>query len=67
MYGSSDVWVWLMFTVVCVGQWLGRCVRVCVEERMAERACFVVGLLNSMKSVSEVIMNSNGLRQKRQK
>ena len=60
MYGSSDVWVWLMLTVVCVGEWLGRCVRVRVEERMAERACFVVGLLNCMKPVCEVIMNSNG-------
>ena len=30
VYGSSDVWVWLMLTVVCVGAWLGRCVYECV-------------------------------------
>ena len=33
--------VWLMLTVVSVVGWLGTCVFVRVEERMAERACFV--------------------------
>ena len=41
--GSSDVWVWFMIAVVCVGGLFGDCVWVRVGERMAERACFVVG------------------------
>ena len=33
----------LMIAVVCVGGWLGGCVWVRVEERIAQRACFVLG------------------------
>ena len=33
----------LIIAVVCVGGWLRGCVWVCVEERIAERACFVLG------------------------
>ena len=33
----------VMLTVVCVGGWMRRCVWNRVEERIAERPCFVVG------------------------
>ena len=32
-----------MIAVVCVGGWLGGCVWVRVEERIAQRAFFVLG------------------------
>ena len=43
----SDVSVWVMMAVACVGDGgsLGGCVWVRVEERMADRACLLVGCM----------------------
>ena len=43
----SDVSVWVMMAMVCVGDGgsLGGCVWVRVEERMADRACLLVGCM----------------------
>ena len=45
VYGSSDVWVWLILAAVYVGRWLGRCVWVNVQERMVHRAFLSWGVI----------------------
>ena len=40
-----SVWVMMAMACVGVGGWLGGCVWVRVEERMADRACLLVGCM----------------------